>query len=129
VALQRSVRALDELRDVLPQVEPVVVVNQVRRGPVPGNARREIATALERFAGREVRFFLPADRKATDAALASGRTLAEVAPGSPLRAALRSLAAAVTGISEPASRRSVLRRGGGVGRPARRGGPRSEAGP
>ena len=115
VALQRSVRALDELRDVLPEVDPVVVVNQVRRGPVPGDARQEIAAALERFAGREVRFFLPADRKATDAALASGRTLAEVAPGSPLRVALRSLAAAVTGVPEPASRRRALRRTRGAG--------------
>jgi MinD-like ATPase involved in chromosome partitioning or flagellar assembly len=115
VALQRSVRALDELRDVLPEVEPVVVVNQVRRGPVPGDARQEIAAALERFAGREVRFFLPADRKATDAALASGRTLAEVAPGSPLRLALRSLAAAVTGVPEPANRRRALRRSRGAG--------------
>ena len=115
VALQRSVRALDELRDVLPEVEPVGVVNQVRRGPVPGDARQEIAAALERFAGREVRFFLPADRRATDAALASGRTLAEVAPGSPLRAALRSLASAVTGAPEPATRRGALRRNRGVG--------------
>ena len=115
VALQRSVRALDELRDVLPEVDPVVVVNQVRRGPVPGDARQEIAAALERFAGREVRFFLPADRKATDAALASGRTLAEVAPGSPLRVALRSLAAAVTGVPEPANRRRALRRTRGAG--------------
>jgi Flp pilus assembly CpaE family ATPase len=115
VALQRSVRALDELREVLPEVEPVVVVNQVRRGPVPGDARQEIAAALDRFAGREVRFFLPADRKATDAALASGRTLAEVAPGSPLRVALRSLAAALTGAPEPATRRRPLRRSRGTG--------------
>ena len=54
VALQRSIRALGELRDVLPEVEPVLVVNQVRRGPVPGDARREIDEALERFAGRQV---------------------------------------------------------------------------
>ena len=102
VALQRCIRGLDELREVLPGVEPVVVVNQVRRGPVSGDPRREIAEALERFAGRAVRFFLPSDRRATDAALASGRTLAEVAPGSPLRLAMRSLAAGVTGVAEPA---------------------------
>jgi Flp pilus assembly CpaE family ATPase len=77
---------------------------------VPGDPRQEIATALERFAGREVRFFLPADRRATDAALATGRTLAEAAPGSPLRTALRSLAAAVAEVTEPAGRRRVLRR-------------------
>jgi Flp pilus assembly CpaE family ATPase len=117
VALQRSIRALGELRDALPDVEPVLVVNQVRRGPVPGDPRREIAEALERFAGREVRFFLPADRRATDAALAAGRTLAEVAAASPLRAELRALAATVGDVALPAGRRRVLRRGHGPGWP------------
>ncbi|MGY1735142.1 AAA family ATPase [Geodermatophilus sp. SYSU D00684] len=114
VALQRTIRALGQLRDLLPEVEPAVVVNQVRRGPVPGDPREEIAGALERFAGRTVRAFLPADRRATDAALASGRTLAEVAPGSPLRAALRSLAAGLAEVPEPAAGRR--------GRPRRRAG-------
>jgi MinD-like ATPase involved in chromosome partitioning or flagellar assembly len=110
VALQRTVRALAELREALPEVEPLVVVNQLRRGPVPGDARREIAAALERFAGRPVRTFLPADRRATDAALALGRTLAEVAPHSPLRAGLRTLAAQLADVPEPVSRRALRRR-------------------
>jgi Flp pilus assembly CpaE family ATPase len=110
VSLQRSIRALGELRDVLPDVDPVLVVNQVRRGPVPGDPRREIAEALERFAGREVRFFLPADRRATDAALAAGRTLAEVAGGSALRVELRALAAAVADVTLPTGRRRGRRR-------------------
>ncbi|WP_336027811.1 AAA family ATPase [Geodermatophilus sp. FMUSA9-8] len=110
VGLQRTIRALGQLRDLLPEVEPVVVVNQVRRGPVPGDARREIGEALERFAGRPVRAFLPADRGATDAALASGRTLAEVAPGSPLRAGLRGLAAVLARVPEPAPGRRGWRR-------------------
>jgi Flp pilus assembly CpaE family ATPase len=110
VSLQRSIRALGELRDVLPDVDPVLVVNQVRRGPVPGDPRREIADALERFAGREVRFFLPADRRATDAALAAGRTLAEVAGGSALRVELRALAAAVADVTLPTGRRRGRRR-------------------
>jgi MinD-like ATPase involved in chromosome partitioning or flagellar assembly len=105
VALQRTIRALGELADVLPDVDPVLVVNQIRRGPVGGNPRAEIAGALDRFAGREVRAFLPADRRATDAALASGRTLAEEAPSSPLRNALRALAAEVIGVPAPASGR------------------------
>jgi Flp pilus assembly CpaE family ATPase len=88
----------------------VVVVNQVRRGPVPGDPREEIAEALSRFTGRQVRAFLAADRKATDAALAAGRTLAEVAPHSPLRSGLRSLAAELTGVSEPVGRRARRRR-------------------
>jgi MinD-like ATPase involved in chromosome partitioning or flagellar assembly len=105
VALQRCIRGLDELGDALPGMQPFVVVNQVRRGPVSGDPRREIAEALARFAGREPRFFLPSDRRATDAALASGRTLAEVAPGSPLRLAIRALTAEVTGVPEPARAR------------------------
>lgn len=109
VALQRSIRGLDELRDTLPEVDPVVVVNQVRRGPVPGDPREEIAAALERFTGREVRFFLPSDRRATDAALATGRTLAEVASTSPLRHGLRSMAAALLGVPEPVSGRTSWR--------------------
>ena len=110
VALQRSIRALDALRDVLPTVEPVIVVNQVRRGPVAGDPQREIAEAFERFTGRPVGYFLPVDRRGTDAALASGRTLAEAAPGSPLRLALRALAASMVGVAAPAGRRGILRR-------------------
>ncbi|KQS73385.1 chromosome partitioning protein [Modestobacter sp. Leaf380] len=110
VALQRTVRALGHLREVLPDVEPVVVVNQVRRGPVPGDPEQEIAAALSRFAGTRVGGFLPADRRATDAALAAGRTLAEVAERSPLRTALRGLAAELAGVPAPA-RRGARRRG------------------
>ncbi|MFD2090406.1 AAA family ATPase [Blastococcus deserti] len=110
VALQRTIRALDGLREVLPDVDPVLVVNQVRRGPVPGDPRREIAAALERFTGREVGFFLPADRRATDAALAGGRTLAEVAGGSPLRVELRALAAALAEVPLPVGRRRGILR-------------------
>jgi Flp pilus assembly CpaE family ATPase len=93
---------------VLPDAEPVLVVNQLRRGPVPGEPRAEITAAVARFTGREVGFFLPLDRDAADAALASGRTLAEVAPRSPLRTALRSLAASVTGVAAPSRARRGL---------------------
>ena len=115
VALQRSIRALGELREALPEVEPLLVVNQVRRGPVAGDPHEEIATALARFTGREVRFFLPADRRATDAALAAGRTLAEVAAGSPLRVALRSMAAQLADIPEPAEGWRARRRNRAAG--------------
>ncbi|RBY96471.1 chromosome partitioning protein [Blastococcus sp. TF02-8] len=109
VALQRCVRALDQLREVLPDAEPVLVVNQLRRGPVPGDPEAEVSAALERFTGRRPRVLLPADRAATDAVLAAGRTLAEVAPGSPLRAGLRALAADLAGVPRPAAGRRGLR--------------------
>jgi Flp pilus assembly CpaE family ATPase len=110
VALQRGIRAVDELGDVLPDVDPVLVVNQVRRGPVPGDPQQEIAEALQRFCGRDVGFFLPADRRATDTALASGRTLAEVAERSPLRTALRAMAGSLAGVRHPTPGRSGWRR-------------------
>ena len=110
VALQRCIRGLDQLRDGLPQVEPLLVVNQLRRGPVPGDPRREVGNALERFTGRRPHAYLPADRRATDASLAAGRTLAEVAAASPLRAELRALAAELAGVPTPTAggRRGVL---------------------
>ncbi len=105
VAVQRTVRALGQLREVLPDVQPLVVVNQVRRGPVAGDPEQEIAAALVRFAGAEVACFLPADRRATDAALAAGRTLAECAARSPLRTGLRALASELAGVGPPVRRR------------------------
>ena len=74
LALQRTIRALGELGDVLPEVDPVVV-EPGAPGPVARRPEEEIADAPERFVGREVQTFLPADRRATDAALAEGRTL------------------------------------------------------
>ncbi len=98
VALQRTVRALAELREAMPDVLPQVVVNRTRPVVVPGDVRSEIAGALDRFAGVQSPMFLPHDGKATDAALASGRTLGEVAPHSPLRGALRDLAGSLAGV-------------------------------
>ena len=84
----------------------VTVANRVRRGVVgPGDPRREVAVALERYAGITDVLMVPDDPAAIDAALASGRTLAEASPGSPARAAIRTLAAQVAGVPEPVRRR------------------------
>ncbi|MGI8694784.1 MAG: AAA family ATPase [Geodermatophilaceae bacterium] len=105
VSLQRTVRALAELRDVLPKVTPRVVVNRVRRIVVPGDPRREIATALARFANVTAAAYLPQDVEAADSALAAGRTLGDVAARSRLRLGLRNLAAGLSGATVPAGRR------------------------
>jgi MinD-like ATPase involved in chromosome partitioning or flagellar assembly len=113
VALQRTVRALGELRAALPGRTPRVVVNRTRSVVVPGDVRREIAGALDRFAGIADPIFLPNDGRATDAALAAGRTLAEVASGSPLRASLSDLAASLVGVpTRDGSRRRSGRNAG-----------------
>ncbi|SHN47808.1 MinD-like ATPase involved in chromosome partitioning or flagellar assembly [Cryptosporangium aurantiacum] len=94
VGLQRLIRGLASLREVAPILEPQVVVNRLRRGPIVGDPAREVTTALQRFAGVDGARTLPYDRPAVDRALAEGRTLAEVAEKSQLRRALAELALA-----------------------------------
>jgi MinD-like ATPase involved in chromosome partitioning or flagellar assembly len=112
VALQRLIRAISELQEVVPGRAPLVVVNRVRKVAVPGNPQREIAAALARYAGTTDLTFLPHDGAAADAALGSGRTLAEVAPDSALRIGLVELARRVAGVpssgaTAPGSRRRL----------------------
>lgn len=91
VSLQRLVRALPAAARV--------VVNRVRDGVMPGDPTREITAALERYAGVTPVAFLPYDRAATDAAAMRGLSLAEAAPNSPLRVAIRSLATSLAPVA------------------------------
>jgi Flp pilus assembly CpaE family ATPase len=111
IGLQRYVRARAELAEAVPGLVPLTVVNRLRKGVVgPGDPRREIAGALERYAGVAAMHVIPDDPAALDAALAAGRSLAETAPGSPARKALRDLAASLVGRrTAPARRRFVGR--------------------
>ncbi|MFC7162158.1 CpaE family protein [Aquipuribacter hungaricus] len=125
VGLQRLVRGLQDLAAAVPSAAPVVVVNRVRADAVGRGPAVRVAEALRRFAGVEVRHLVPDDRPATDRALLSGRTLLEQSPGSPARAALRTLAVSLLPAGAPAAgraagRRAVRRRGWGAraGRPA-----------
>jgi Flp pilus assembly CpaE family ATPase len=108
VGLQRLIRALDELRDALPGVAPLVVVNRVRATVIPGEPRREIAAALQRWAGIDATAYLPAAPAVLDTAMRTGATLAEAAPASPLRRAVAELACELTGAPDPAPRRRRL---------------------
>jgi len=110
VALQRLVRAVGDLRDVLPDCRPLVVVNRVRRGVVPGDPEREIAAALVRYVGVTDAVYLPDDAAATDAAIGLGRSLGDVAPDSPLRLALVALARRLAGLPSPTGSRRRRRR-------------------
>jgi len=105
IGMQRLVRGLADLRDAEVAAPVWVVLNRVREGAVPGEARAELTAALERFAGRSPAALLPADARSVDAAVAGGRLLREVNPGSPLRQAVAELAAAVAGVPAPTGRR------------------------
>ncbi|MGW5361626.1 AAA family ATPase [Actinopolymorpha pittospori] len=110
VGLQRLIRGIEELRDVVPGAVIRVVVNGVRKGPVGGDAEGQIRDALRRYVGIDSVVCVPYDRASFDTALAQGRTLAEVAPKSAARAPLRSLAAELMGIALPKQRRRAKKR-------------------
>jgi Flp pilus assembly CpaE family ATPase len=110
IGMQRLVRALSELRDAEVSAPTWVVLNRVRSGVVPGDADAELRAALQRFAGRAPAALLPADGKAVDTALATGRSLAEAAPTSALRRAVVDLAGEVAGVPVARSRGRRRRR-------------------
>ncbi len=111
VGLQRLVRGLGDLREAVPGVDPLVVVNRLRATAVPGDAQAEVRAALSRYAGVEQVRFVPLDVPAVDRAVSGGRTLAEAAPSSPARLALTALAAELAGVpAAPPRRRSLLAR-------------------
>lgn len=103
VGLSRLARGVVDLGASLPGREVSVVVNRMR-GSL-GWSAGEATAMIERFTGRGGAVVLPEDRAACDRALVRGGTLAECAPGSPLRGALRALAADVAGVQVPAKTR------------------------
>lgn len=143
VGLPRLMRGVDALREAVPDgPEPEVVVNRVRPAASGTAPQSQITAVWRRFGpGLPITAFLPADPAACDRALLGGRLLAEAAPKSPLRKALRELAdvgppRTPGPVTVPGSaRRSPLRRLGTAvaaalrrGRAAGASAPRTEAG-
>jgi MinD-like ATPase involved in chromosome partitioning or flagellar assembly len=117
IALARYVRALPDCAEASPAATPVTVVNRLRDGVVrSGDPRRQVSRALDRYAGITRPHLVPDDPAAVDAALVAGRVLAESAPRSPARLAIRDLAASLAGV--PGER--VPSRSRGRRRPAQR---------
>jgi MinD-like ATPase involved in chromosome partitioning or flagellar assembly len=103
VGLSRLIRGLGELRAAVPTSNPVVVVNRVR--PELGWSRDDIAETISRATGVHELSWLPDDPAACDRAVAHGRSVSELAPGSKLSKGLRLLAAGIVGTRPPASGR------------------------
>jgi Flp pilus assembly CpaE family ATPase len=101
VGMQRLVRGLSELAELLPDAAVKVVLNRVRESVLGPDPARQVRDALRRYAGVQEVSVVPDDPAGVDAAVATGRTLAESAPRSPTRAAITHLAAAVTGSQLP----------------------------
>jgi MinD-like ATPase involved in chromosome partitioning or flagellar assembly len=110
IGLQRLVRGLADLADVVPGCQPRVIVNRVRKGAVHGDPAEQIRAALARHAGVQRALLIPYDRGGLDEAIASGRTLAEAAPDSPVRKALSPLAIELADLPLAGRRRRTSRR-------------------
>jgi MinD-like ATPase involved in chromosome partitioning or flagellar assembly len=95
VGLTRLIRAIHELRAVVPSASMRVVVNRTRPGSLGSSPADAIAEALGRYAGVDAAALLPFDQNAVDAAMSHGRSLAESAKSSKLRKSLQQFAATV----------------------------------
>lgn len=95
VGIDRLINGLDVLRR-RSEMAPVVVINRVRRGVLGRDPVGDIKEALARHARVTDPIFIDDDRPAFDAAVREGRTLADIAPRSKARMALRDLARRIT---------------------------------
>ena len=93
VGVQRLLRTLPEAREAAAKASVRVVLTRVRKGPVGRDPAAQLRETLSRHAGVTDVVLVPEDQGAYDAALAGGRALHEVAPRSPARTILATLAA------------------------------------
>lgn len=93
IGLARFLRGHAELLDHVTPDRVTIVINKVRSGVVGLDPAAQVRSTLERFGGVTPAHLVPWDPAGFDAALLSGRSLAEAAPRSPARAVIRKLAA------------------------------------
>ncbi|MBO9704061.1 MAG: P-loop NTPase [Arthrobacter sp.] len=95
VGLPRLVRAVPALLEAAAQAEAVVLMNKVRQDAVGRFPERQLREAWERFGpSLPIASFLPFTPVVADTALRQGSVLAESAPHSELRQAVRTLVCA-----------------------------------
>jgi MinD-like ATPase involved in chromosome partitioning or flagellar assembly len=94
VGLSRFLRAHADLMEVTSTHDVIVVMNRIRASAVGMNPHGQVTQTLSRFGGIESPVLVPHDQAALDGAVLSGRTLADSAPKSAARQAIRSLVTA-----------------------------------
>jgi MinD superfamily P-loop ATPase len=91
VGLSRFLRAHGDLSQLLETDVHTTVVNKLRASAVGFGPAAQVRQTLARFGGIDEAELIPYDRQAMDAALLTGTTLAEAAPRSAVRTAIRQL--------------------------------------
>ncbi len=111
IGVARFLRAHSELRATVGTTPVVVIANKLRPGALGIDARGQVRRTLERFGGIEGVWFVPQDPRSADAALLSARSIAEVAPKSPVTLAIRRFVGeAVVGVPAMQPRARGIRR-------------------
>ncbi len=105
VGIARFIRDHAAVRALVGATPVTVVVNRVRVGVLGPGGQGQIRRTLERYADVADVRFLPEDRRGVDAAVLAARPLGEVAPRSPLTAALARMTAARPSALDPPPRR------------------------
>jgi MinD-like ATPase involved in chromosome partitioning or flagellar assembly len=104
VGLSRFLRAHVDLMERIAQQKVLVVMNKIRSSASGSNAAAQAAQTLYRFGGIDATAMIPFDIDALDTAVLTGKTLADAAPRSSARTAIRQF---VTSNILPAATREV----------------------
>jgi MinD-like ATPase involved in chromosome partitioning or flagellar assembly len=91
VGLSRFLRAHVDLVETVASGRVIAVMNKIRASAIGLNPIGQVGQTLSRFGGIESAAMIPSDSSTLDAAILSGQTLADVAPRSAVRIAIRDL--------------------------------------
>jgi len=91
VGLSRYLRAHVDLVETVAAGRVIVVMNKVRASAIGLNPTAQVTQTLARFGGIVAAGMVPFDSAGLDAAILSGQSLADAAPRSPARLAIRDL--------------------------------------
>jgi Mrp family chromosome partitioning ATPase len=93
VGMSRFLRAHVDLLETVTEGRVIVTMNKIRASAIGLNPVGQVTQTLSRFGGIESAAMIPYDAATLDAAILTGRTLAEAAPKSTVRLAIRDLVA------------------------------------
>ena len=110
VGIPRLLRGHAELLELVDHERVTVVVNKLRAAAVGVNPGGQVRQTLARFGGIDDPVLVPWDAAGFDAAVLGGRPLADAAPRSPARVAIRGLAASLMPSAAARPRRGIRRR-------------------
>ena len=91
VGLSRFLRAHVDLVETASTRDVTVVMNRIRATAIGMNPNGQVTQTLSRFGGIESPVLVPHDQAGLDGAVLSGKTLADTAPRSSARVAIRSM--------------------------------------